>query len=252
MFNSDWILTDFSPQFFALHVLESEKKEDDESGLGTNELLKMLKFGADVICQSAGKQLSDADIEAIVSRSGPPKRAGSKSSSRSSSSSSNSSSDQSILQNQQHSALDYNPLVAPSETRLFQGSRYDKYGPDEAMMKKVVEKQEQQQGPQKRQRTQRIVNVVDEYGKEHQVFKDNMYDMEEGITSVFNQEYANNVSMKASSRIVKRKMYRAGHDYENEDFCLRCWDGGDLMCCDRCPASYHKGCLDKAALKGGG
>lgn len=205
----------------------------------------MLKFGADVICKSAGKQLSDTDIDAIVSRSGSAKSAKGKLSSKSTT---DDGEEQQIFQDQQHSALDYNPLAAPSETRQFEGSHFDKYGPDDAMMKQVMEKQEEQQ-PQKRQRTGRLVDVVDDYGKKHQVFRNNMYNMEEGITSVFDQEYANDSSMKASSKVVKRKIYRAGHDYENEDFCLECWDGGDLMCCDRCPAAYHENCLSKAALK---
>jgi hypothetical protein len=25
-----------------------------------------------------------------------------------------------------------------------------------------------------------------------------------------------------------------------------CWDGGDLVCCDRCPAAYHPDCLGLA------
>lgn len=31
---------------------------------------------------------------------------------------------------------------------------------------------------------------------------------------------------------------------EHQEFCSECRDGGDLICCESCPASYHLGCLD--------
>jgi hypothetical protein len=37
----------------------------------------------------------------------------------------------------------------------------------------------------------------------------------------------------------------AGRDYEHQDICQACWDGGDLFLCDLCPASFHKECLPK-------
>lgn len=38
-------------------------------------------------------------------------------------------------------------------------------------------------------------------------------------------------------RVARLKAKRA---FSNQDFCLLCWDGGDLWMCDFCPSSYHK------------
>lgn len=31
-------------------------------------------------------------------------------------------------------------------------------------------------------------------------------------------------------------------EIESEDFCAVCLNGGDLLCCDRCPKVYHLAC----------
>ena len=28
-----------------------------------------------------------------------------------------------------------------------------------------------------------------------------------------------------------------------QDHCLNCWDGGNLICCEWCPAAYHPKCV---------
>ena len=30
---------------------------------------------------------------------------------------------------------------------------------------------------------------------------------------------------------------------EHADYCFLCKDGGELLCCDRCPLAYHLSCL---------
>lgn len=36
---------------------------------------------------------------------------------------------------------------------------------------------------------------------------------------------------------------------EHQEWCTECRDGGDLICCENCPASYHIGCLDPPLAK---
>lgn len=35
----------------------------------------------------------------------------------------------------------------------------------------------------------------------------------------------------------------AGRDYQHQDMCQICWDGGEVLVCDGCPCSYHLSCL---------
>ena len=40
---------------------------------------------------------------------------------------------------------------------------------------------------------------------------------------------------------TKRKNYQPTH--YNLSWCMMCTEGGSLICCERCPASYHTTCL---------
>lgn len=37
----------------------------------------------------------------------------------------------------------------------------------------------------------------------------------------------------------------------HQDFCQDCWDGGTLVCCNYCPASYHPKCVGLKAIPSG-
>ena len=91
----------------------------------------------------------------------------------------------------------------------------------------------------KRQRKNRI-KMLDGKGSGYgsasvPVLAANNYDLLEGEKSVFDREL-----LGKHKKTVKKK---AGKDFENQDFCQVCGDGGTLFCCPRCPMSVHLQCV---------
>ena len=72
------------------------------------------------------------------------------------------------------------------------------------------------------------------------MLKINNYSLDEGEQSVFDAELKGK-DKKAKGKESERQ--RAGHDYDNQPMCQLCWGGGDLVCCDFCPGSYHPACI---------
>jgi hypothetical protein len=70
------------------------------------------------------------------------------------------------------------------------------------------------------------------------VLKANMYDT---LTAKLESEKDKGAPDKEFVRDTGRQV--AGRDYDHQSYCLCCWDGGELVLCDQCPAAYHPACL---------
>lgn len=49
-------------------------------------------------------------------------------------------------------------------------------------------------------------------------------------------------SVAGSSKLNKNESVEMGKDDPNEDWCAVCMDGGELVCCDKCPKVFHQFC----------
>jgi hypothetical protein len=107
----------------------------------------------------------------------------------------------------------------------------------------------------KRVRKTRVETVRVKNVGEVSVLKINDYSIEGGEPSVYDREIKGKVDSEWG-RVQKRKggvsmlfnMPRCNlmlllKITEHQDICQHCWDGGTLMCCTSCPASYHPKCV---------
>ena len=238
--------------------------------LGKKELLQMLSFGADQIFQNQGKLPTDEEIDAIIDRSEKTKvitsaaggdegssdesksmaASGSRSTystwsspsneneSSTCSASSSAASTSSSLQSGTQNANDFDAAVASVSIRSFQGIEYAA-----KKEKKVLQSTEDiaaafHTDRAKREGKSRFVEVDG-----FKVLKLNNYEVT-GSSYKFEDTQATRGG-SGKKKIAKQSSKRqvAGRDYKHESTCLVCWDGGNVILCDRCPAVYHGACL---------
>ncbi|KAK9840665.1 hypothetical protein WJX81_008358 [Elliptochloris bilobata] len=222
---------------------------DDLEGLSKGEMLSMLRFGADRIFQNAeGRPPSDEDLDAIIDRSDKLGEAAGGLGAGSVLKADAVSLDGAVadpaaaaaaaaeaaakalregLVDQKQSAADFNAEEVLLSTCILQGTDYS-----EARSVKDIAAEFWAGGG--RERKQRLI-TVDGF----QVLRENNYSLNEGEPSVYGRETARPVD----GGYKKKGRQVAGKDYTHSDLCQICWDGGLLVCCDECPASYHFDCL---------
>ena len=94
----------------------------------------------------------------------------------------------------------------------------------------------------KRHRKNRIMLVQGKgsgYGSAVPVLKSNDYDLATGERSVFQRELGGS---GGNFKNVGRKHLKGGVDFEWQEICQVCGDGGSLVCCPRCPVAVHLTC----------
>ena len=103
-------------------------------------------------------------------------------------------------------------------------------------MKSIAQLWTKSQAPRKRTSRYSLVNG-------HIVLKQNTCSMADGEPSVLERETkGTNAAVSSQNNFVKRSQ-RAGRDYDHQDWCQVCADGGTLVMCDWCPCAYHLKCL---------
>jgi SWI/SNF-related matrix-associated actin-dependent regulator of chromatin subfamily A member 5 len=86
----------------------------------------------------------------------------------------------------------------------------------------------------KRARVSRILSVDG-----HSVLRENNYTMQEAIHTISGSSAVPYGTSRKRMKNMKKKK-----SFNHDSWCLICWDGGDMLCCDRCPASFHEHCLE--------
>lgn len=77
------------------------------------------------------------------------------------------------------------------------------------------------------------------------VLKENNYEVTASSYDFGEAGSASGGGRKRGAPVAKPSSKRqiAGRDYTHESTCLVCWDGGQVLLCDRCPCAFHASCL---------
>ncbi|GAX78544.1 hypothetical protein CEUSTIGMA_g5984.t1 [Chlamydomonas eustigma] len=140
------------------------------------------------------------------------------------------------LQTAKHSALNFNAEEKPLSTFMLDGIDYKQL---RELQTKGIRDIARDWVVKKRERKSRTTEVEVEGVGLVTVLNENNYSMQQGGISV-----AHKAKVKEPSTFGKKnRLQIAGRDYGHLDYCQVCWDGGNLLCCDYCPASMHPSCI---------
>ena len=211
--------------------------EDELGGVSKGELLATLKFGCDAVFggdnENQNTLPTDHDIEVITDRSRSETFSDGKLKGGVTDTASEFKADANFTSTTKLGGIDFKEVRDKHKKEQTKDAPKDLGGIADTWMKL-----------QKRNRKSRIVNVKaagSGYGATSvPVLAANNYDLESGESSVFQRELG---GRKGNFGEIKRKVKQSGVDFESQDFCQVCGDGGLVLCCPRCPVCVHQQCV---------
>lgn len=212
--------------------------------LDSESILAHLTFGSDAVAHLEGNELlDDASLDMLIDRTrgigedkkstvGGVKKEGGVAGRKNQ------------ITNAKKDAATFDATVELTNTRVLQGVMYESISRPISSLNDIAAEWATQN--EKRKREQRVVMVQGlgtGYGMAAvPVLKDNDYDLGGGETSVFDRELKGRAAIMAYQD-KKRFVLTAGRDFQHEDSCANCWDGGEIVLCSHCPSGYHFSCL---------
>jgi SWI/SNF-related matrix-associated actin-dependent regulator of chromatin subfamily A member 5 len=213
-------------KLFLTAVVGSGAASQDDGEGKESLLLSTLTFGADAIFQQhAGEEPTDEQLDALCDRSegGDARRAALAE----------------LNTHAKHSAASFDGEIAPPSTLDFMGTDYAAERRKSGQEKEAELAAETTDLKRSSRRRTKTTSTIDGY-----VVKNaNRYSLNQGEPSVFDRESNASEREIAAAEIPRSELQRSGHHFESQSCCQACWDGGELILCDRCPAAYHSDCL---------
>jgi len=212
-------------------------EEEELGGVSKRELLETLKFGCDAVFgedqENQNTLPTDQDIELITDRNRSETFSDGRLKGGVTDTASKFKADNEFTSTTKLGGIDFKEIRDKHKKKKTKDAPKDIGGIAYSWMKL-----------QKRNRKSRIVNVKatgSGYGSTSvPVLAANNYDLENGESSVFQRELG---GRKGDFGEIKRKVKKSGVDFESQDFCQVCGDGGLILCCPRCPVCVHAQCV---------
>jgi hypothetical protein len=231
---------------------EGEDDEDKKEDVEPSKILSALKFGWNSVfsVNKDSKDISDEDLERILDRT-----RGAESSTEVGGEGMSTLDGGALVDGVQSTVDDFDETIPLVPIRELEGEEVPQVESGSSL-KTIGHEWKKFMLPEgvKRRRKARTYAVTVAGVGVVQVLNQDDYTLNQGEPSVYDKEVKVKVSAppKGGQTFVPTSGRQvAGRDYQHQDFCQECWDGGELVICDICPAAFHLECLGLKTLPGG-